>query len=95
MLQIKYFFLALESDEAQLRPGFGEEIYEKLEFQEKVKKAYTELIDIDDNNNNNNNNKWIFVDANREIETINDEIYNKTKIIIEQFSKKSIEKLWV
>lgn len=41
-------FLDVSSDEASKRGGFGEERYEKRDFQEKVRQNYQELMQQDD-----------------------------------------------
>lgn len=41
-------FLDVSSDEAAKRGGFGEERYEKRDFQEKVRKNYEELMKQDE-----------------------------------------------
>eukprot|EP01095_Lingulamoeba_sp_RSL-Kostka_P004826 TRINITY_DN1604_c0_g1_i1.p1 TRINITY_DN1604_c0_g1~~TRINITY_DN1604_c0_g1_i1.p1 ORF type:complete len:232 (-),score=71.35 TRINITY_DN1604_c0_g1_i1:13-708(-) len=92
------FFLTISDNEAINRPGFGEERYETTEFQKKVRKAYTDLISYDDNQDNDNNendDKWIYINANRSIEEISDELYEKSLNIIEKVKNNPLKKLWI
>jgi dTMP kinase len=57
------------------RGGYGEERYEKLDFQKKVKRIYEEFLV---------ENNWIQFDAEKSIEEIHKEI-------VEKFSEKSKE----
>lgn len=67
------FLLTLTAEEMKTRPGFGNERYETLSFQEKVANVYNELAD----------ESWITVDASNSIEDVHKHLLNK---IIETIS---------
>jgi len=57
------FFLDLEPEEAKMRAEYGEERYEKLDFQMKVRSKFLELISRDHGN-------WQVINANQTIDDI-------------------------
>ena len=65
-------FLNLSVEEAQKRGNYGDERYEKLEFQKKVKNAFDILIRNE--SLNNKYTKWNVINANNEIDSIHKEI---------------------
>ena len=65
-------FLNLSVEEAQKRGNYGDERYEKLEFQKKVKNAFDILIRNE--SLNNKYTKWNVINANNEIDNIHKEI---------------------
>jgi len=78
-------YLKLSTEEAQKRGQYGEERYEKLEMQNKVKKCYEEkLMD----------KTWIEIDATKPLEDIHLEIEKIALKIIEESANKPISKLW-
>jgi len=57
-------YLNLSTNEASKRGGFGHERYEKVEFQEKVKHQFENLVEKD----------WVIIDASRNEDDISQEI---------------------
>ncbi|XP_075973472.1 thymidylate kinase [Anticarsia gemmatalis] len=80
----KVFFLTMPFDLIMERKGFGNERYEVLNFQKKVSEMYTELKE----------DNWEVLDANRSVETIQDDLLQKSLNIVNNVSHKSIGKIW-
>ena len=68
-----------------LRNGFGDEIYESLDFQSKVKVNYTKLIE----------DNWKIVSGDEEIESLNEKLFSLAKEAIDVKNEKPLEKLWL
>ena len=58
------FFMDISPEETQTRGNYGEEIYEKLEFQKEVYDNFQEIMD----------ETWTMIDATKEVEEIHEEI---------------------
>jgi dTMP kinase len=58
------FFVKLDPQSAATRAGYGEERFEKIEFQEKVSKAFDQLIKETSGDN------WVILDGNQSPEAI-------------------------
>ena len=79
-------YLNMNEEETATREGFGDEIYEKKEFQEKVRKVYAKLFE----------SNWVTVDGNGTPE----EVHQRILGTIEEFRKnnselKEVGKVWV
>merc|ERR1712113_360187 len=61
-------FLNLSVTDAQKRGNYGDERYEKVEFQKNVKAAFDQIIEKE--KVNNKHTKWNMIDANNGIENI-------------------------
>lgn len=82
-------FLDIDNEILIQRPGFGQECYETLEFQKKVRKSYQKIMDEEEENN-----KWHIINANRPVMEIHDEILSKISIIIENVKNSHLRRLW-
>ncbi|KAL4220118.1 hypothetical protein ACF0H5_020529 [Mactra antiquata] len=80
----KVIYLTLSSEAAAKRGGFGEERYEKTEFQNRVAKNF-ELLKDDD---------WVTVDADKSVDDLQMELLNICRKTIDESVNKSIYKLW-
>ncbi|KAF9916378.1 hypothetical protein BX616_003929 [Lobosporangium transversale] len=63
------FFLDLPSSDAEKRGGFGEERYEKREFQERVRDVFLQL----------RSKEWVMIDARKSVEAMHYEILRDTE----------------
>lgn len=78
------FYLDISTKDAQTRGSYGEERYEKAEFQERVAEIYEQL----------KSNDWKVVDAMKDKNEIHEEIRNTLLELEEQFSKTPLKRLW-
>ena len=78
-------YMTLPDEKMLLRNGFGDEIYESLDFQSKVKVNYKKLID----------ENWSIISGDDEIESLNEKLFILAKDVIETSTDKHIEKLWL
>lgn len=76
-------YLDVDPVELSKRSGFGDEVYEKLDFQTKVQKSFREVLKNEDN--------VIVIDGTKKPEVIHDEICNAYKNI----KVNEIGKLWM
>lgn len=77
-------FLDVSSDEAQKRGGFGDERYEKREFQSRVRGNYDKLMD----------ETWQKVDTDgKTLDEVYDEVFELIQKCIET-QKKPLTQLW-
>ncbi|CAH2037896.1 unnamed protein product, partial [Iphiclides podalirius] len=81
----KVFFLTMPLDNILQRKGFGNERYEVLDFQKKVSEMYQKLQE----------DNWELLDASRTLETIQDELLEKSLNVINMIGLKPIGKIWV
>ncbi|XP_045448445.1 thymidylate kinase [Melitaea cinxia] len=81
----KVFFLNLPLEAVQRRNGFGNERYEVFDFQKKVFDAYMQLKE----------ENWEILDASRSMDTIQEELMQKTLSVIEDVKNSPIGKIWV
>lgn len=65
-------YLNLSVEDAQKRGDFGEERYEKVEFQKKVKNGFDRIIEKE--KRDNPYTAWNIIDANNDIESIHQQI---------------------
>ncbi|XP_047023873.1 thymidylate kinase [Helicoverpa zea] len=80
----KVFFLTMPVDSIKQRNGFGNERYEVLNFQKKVSETYQKLKE----------DNWEVLDANRSIESIQEDLLQQSLNIINDVPEKPIGKLW-
>jgi dTMP kinase len=81
-------FLALSTDAAALRGGFGEERYEKEEMQRKVRELFNQLrLDRRDAED------WRVVDASGDIEEVSDRIWGVAEPVIESVTNQEIRSI--
>ncbi|KAL9963593.1 hypothetical protein ACROYT_G027116 [Oculina patagonica] len=78
------FYLDISTEDAQTRGSYGEERYEKVEFQERVAEIYKQL----------KNNDWKVVDAMKDINEIHKEIRNTVLEMEGRFTKTPLKGLW-
>uniref|UniRef100_A0A2A4JCZ2 Thymidylate kinase n=1 Tax=Heliothis virescens TaxID=7102 RepID=A0A2A4JCZ2_HELVI len=81
----KVFFFTMPFDSIEQRNGFGNERYEILNFQKKVWETYQKLQE----------DNWEVLDANRSIESIQEDLLQKSLNTINEVPEKPIEKLWI
>lgn len=81
-------FLALSTDAAALRGGFGEERYEKEEMQRRVREMFNQLRqdprDAED---------WRVVDASGNIEQVSEQIWGVAEPVIENVKSQDIRNI--
>nr|XP_039256098.1 thymidylate kinase-like [Styela clava] len=80
-------FLNLKAEEAQRRSGFGEERYEKKDFQKQVVDNFMAL--------SNAGGRWVHVDAGGTIEDVSNTMTEIAQKTIDQAKNSEIKKLWV
>ncbi|KAJ1532458.1 hypothetical protein HK096_006680 [Nowakowskiella sp. JEL0078] len=81
-------FMDVSPEEASKRSGFGEERYEKLEFQKKVYETFKELKD----------SNWKLVDASKDSDEVHKEIfdiYTRLQVELKSDETNSISGLWL
>ncbi|CAM9119461.1 unnamed protein product [Scytosiphon promiscuus] len=86
----KIFFLDISVEDAMKRGQFGEERYEKEDFQRTVRATFLSLIEKD----KAAGIPWQLVDANRAIESIQDEIQQMAVSVVAGVEGKEIAALW-
>ena len=79
------FLLDMEAKEAAKRGNYGEERFEKIEFQEKVRTAFHRFF---------HNKEWITIDAMQHVEVTQTYIVREIDNAIKNFTNKPIQKLW-
>ncbi|CAI2174268.1 12415_t:CDS:2 [Funneliformis geosporum] len=83
-------FMDLSIEESEKRGGFGEERYEKKNFQEKVCKSFSQLKQKDDDDS-----LWKFLDAKQSVERLHEQIVKISLDLIENCSQLPLkEDLW-
>lgn len=80
----RVFYLTLPVQDAGERAVFGEERYEKVDFQKIVQQQFEEL----------RGEEWLNIDASKDIDTIHREILADSLQVIASCSSKSISELW-
>lgn len=80
------FFLTADPESLASRGSYGEERYEKVEFQRKVKKNYEEILGCQDNVH--------YINALETLESIASQIKGVVEEAITKCASKSIEELW-
>lgn len=81
------FYLDISVEEAMKREGFGLELFEKKDFQNRVRDSYKQLF----------GDEWIIIPANKSAEEVHKEIVlNLDKNSVTGLSiSQTIQKLWV
>ena len=90
----KVIFMEVKSNEAEARPGFGEERYEVNAFQAKVRQTYADLLEAE-RNHPSTADLWQRVDGNRPIQVIADELLSLSQSLISSVSSSPLSKLWL
>ena len=83
------FYIDADPDEIKKRSNYGEERYEKVEFQKRVQEAYSKFKEL-----SRDDSHWVTVEANnKNVEEIHAEIlerfvayYDESKVSIEEIS---------
>ena len=78
------FYLKLSPEAAQQRAVYGEERYEKVDFQKKVERLFEAL----------KGPEWHELDASKDIESLHTEICSVTDSVIETRRNTPIGELW-
>ncbi|XP_073987574.1 thymidylate kinase [Rhodnius prolixus] len=78
------FYLQLEQNMINGRKGFGEERYDCSLFQKKVAECFAQLMD----------DSWQVIDANKTVNELSNELYDKITEIIDISKNKPILTLW-
>ncbi len=76
------FFLNLEAEEAEKRGGYGDEKYEKIEMQQRVKKLFLSLLDVD-----GNEKEMKVVDAGDIVEVVENSIWEAVEPVLHSVGK--------
>eukprot|EP00934_Nitzschia_sp_Nitz4_P009396 Nitzschia sp. Nitz4//scaffold65_size103378//8279//9180//NITZ4_004453-RA/size103378-augustus-gene-0.85-mRNA-1//-1//CDS//3329556201//9386//frame0 len=86
-------FLDLEQDQAEQRGGYGQERYEKREFQGRVRERFQDLRQDDEQNGQVG---WHMVDASQTIEAVQKDINGIVESTLQtiQQEKKQLGRLW-
>lgn len=77
-------YMTLSDDKLAQRNGFGDEVYESLDFQARVKLNYTKLID----------DSWKVISADDTIDSLNDQILKLIQDEIHAVDDKPLRTLW-
>lgn len=85
VIGLKCFFILIK------RGNFGEERYEKVDFQIKVKEQFVALMEAD----STNNRAWHVLDARKSISELQTEIQNIADSTILRVKNEPINKLWL
>lgn len=85
-------YLDMKAKEAATRKGFGNERYEKVEFQEAVHKEYESLRIMDEARRK----KWVCIDAHKSVEAVHEAILEAVvpEIMSGNVSSKPLGRLW-
>jgi dTMP kinase len=86
-------YLDIPVEDASQRGNYGEERYEKTDFQMKVREKFMTLKDNDDNFYSNPT-KWYVIDARKSINDIHQEIVKIAEEAVGQVEYKPIGLLW-
>lgn len=78
------FFLDVDVSVTAKRANYGQERYERSEFQKKVREAFQKLVE----------ENWVSLDGSDSIKTIQSEIEIHTKQTIQQCARQPIRFLW-
>lgn len=77
-------YMTLAEEKLALRDGFGDEIYESLDFQAKVKFNYQFLIE----------DNWTTIPADDTIEALHEKLLKLTKETVSRSKNNPLELLW-
>ena len=79
------FYIALEETVTEKREGFGGEIFEKIEFQRKVRANYELLKERD----------WVIINGKNDIAAVSKEISDYVVSEAPELEKQEVGKLWI
>ena len=77
-------YLNLSVEDAQKRGNYGDERYEKVEFQKKVKSAFDQIIKNEQMHNKYT--KWNILNANNDIDSIHQQIVEIVKQTVNELN---------
>jgi len=80
--------LNVDEECAKGRGGFGEERYEKVEFQRRVRSLYAKLSE-------ENKDMWKVVDGSGTVEDTTNTLYDMVMETIKSDKSEELEKLWI
>jgi dTMP kinase len=78
-------YMTLPDEKTLTRAGFGDEIYESMDFQTKVKANYTLLRE----------ENWKVINADKSVEELHEELLEIVDKVIEQAAEQPLGVLWV
>eukprot|EP01039_Chlorochromonas_danica_P005032 gene5031-5524_t len=84
-------YLDISVEDATKRGQYGEERYEKADFQRKVRDAFMKLREMDDSTEDI---PWFVLDATKSVEELQREIQDIAKIVHTKASNKPLARLW-
>ncbi|XP_006459808.1 hypothetical protein AGABI2DRAFT_219178 [Agaricus bisporus var. bisporus H97] len=92
-------FLDFSPAEAQRRSGYGEERYEKIDVQNRVREIFhrlgQEMVHNDnDNHRRDSSQEWVVVDASKDREVIADELWRLVEPLATKGVEGEIKQLW-
>ena len=82
-------YLDITPENAALRGNYGEERYEKIDFQIKVREKFMTLKEEDEGKL-----PWYVLDATKSIDELQEEIQNIAKKVLEDNKDKQVKSLW-
>ena len=89
-------FMDMPVDKAAERGQYGEERYEKLEFQREIQGKFFQLKEEDelDAKKEGRESEWLSIDATQGIDEIHKQIKTRVDVVIEEVADKPIGSLW-
>jgi dTMP kinase len=89
-------FLDFSPAQAQLRSGYGEERYEKIDVQNRVREIFHRLGQemLHNDGDGNGSQKWVIVDASKDREVIADELWRLVEPLATRGVEGEIKQLW-
>lgn len=81
------FYLKTDTDTLTNRSNFGEERYEKKEFQSEVLKVFNEICKAEDS-------YWVEINANQDANGIHETVSAKTLKVMDEVKKLPLQLLW-
>lgn len=87
------FFLDIPVEDAVKRGQYGEERYEKVDFQKKVRSSFLSLQQMDEQQGPSV--PWHVLDARKTVEQLQAEIQEIALRVVEQAASKGIDRLWM
>ena len=78
------FYLTVAEEALQSREGFGNEIYEKMDIQRRVKLCYDKMKE----------SNWIEVNGEKNIDDVTEELIENFKKESKKFERSEIARLW-
>lgn len=81
----RVLFMGITPDDAAKRSGFGDEIYESLQFQQKVYSNFLKMKEP----------YWTVIDANRTVQEVSSDLLQIAEEVINDAKYSKLEHLWV